>query len=151
LYPLSQAGNPLATTFVDAIDVVYDSTIPYDVRFFKSLDRVVQIEPWLTRDKVMIDVLKSIGIEKGRPFNPDARTQEILNAAAREARAWLDARYEAGFPRFYEGRQWALPASQELMGSSKANSSSPSTAPRRSLALAWPRSCRATHGTRSGR
>ena len=72
LYPLSQAGNPPATTFVDAIDVVYDATIPYDVRFFQSLDRVVQIEPWLARDRVMIDMLKSIGIEKGKPFNPDA-------------------------------------------------------------------------------
>ena len=33
-------------------------------RFFQSLDRFVQIEPWLQRDKVMIDMLKSIGIEK---------------------------------------------------------------------------------------
>ena len=62
LYPLSQARNPPPTTFVDAIDVVYDATIPYDVRFFQSLDRIVQTEPWLPRDKVMIDMLKSIGI-----------------------------------------------------------------------------------------
>jgi hypothetical protein len=62
LYPLSQAANPPATTFVDAIDVVYDSTIPYDLRFFQSLDRVVQGEPWLARDRLMIDILKSIGI-----------------------------------------------------------------------------------------
>ena len=34
LYPLSQARNPPPTVFVDAIDVVYNSTIPYDVRFF---------------------------------------------------------------------------------------------------------------------
>ena len=114
LYPLSQAGNPPATMFVDAIDVVYDATIPYDVRFFESLDRVVQIEPWLTRDKVMIDLLKSLGIEKGKSFNPDAKTRETLNAAAREAQAWLDVRYEAGYPQFYDGRQWAFPASSEL-------------------------------------
>jgi hypothetical protein len=114
LYPFTQAANPPPTTFVDAIDVVYDSTIPYDVRFFQSLDRIVQSEPWLERDKVMIDQLKTIGIEKGKPFNPDAKTKEILNSAAREAQAWLDARYEAGFPSFYEGRQWALPASPEL-------------------------------------
>ena len=38
----SQAANPPATIFVDAIDVVYDSTIPYDLRFFQSLDRFVQ-------------------------------------------------------------------------------------------------------------
>ena len=47
LYPLSQAANPPATSFVDAIDVVYDATIPYDLRFFESLDRMVQSEPWL--------------------------------------------------------------------------------------------------------
>jgi hypothetical protein len=68
-------------------------------------DRIVQIEPWLTRDKVMIDVLESQGIEKGKAFNPDEKTREILDAAAREAQSWLDARYEAGYPQFYEGRQ----------------------------------------------
>ena len=42
----------------------------------------------------MIDQLKTIGIEKGKPFNPDANTQKILNDAAREAHAWLDLKYE---------------------------------------------------------
>jgi hypothetical protein len=37
----------------------------------------------LTRDKAMIDQLKGIGIEKGRPFNPDEATRNILNVAAR--------------------------------------------------------------------
>ena len=114
-YPLSQADKPPETTFVDAVDVVYDATIPYDLRYFQSLDRIVQTEPWLTRDKVMIDILRSIGIEKGKPFNPDVETQDILNEAAREAHAWLDARYEAGFPSFYEGRQWAFPGLPELV------------------------------------
>ena len=82
-----------------------------DVRFVQSLDRVVKIEPWLPRDRAMIDPLKSLGIEKGKPFKPDAKTHEILNMAAREAQAWLDARYELGFPSFYEGRSWAMPGS----------------------------------------
>ena len=47
VYPLSQAAHPPDTQFIDAIDVVFDATIPYDLRFFQSLDRVVQIEPWL--------------------------------------------------------------------------------------------------------
>jgi len=114
LYPLSQAANPPETVFIDAIGAAYDSTIPYDLRFFQSLDRFVQQEPWLTRDKAMIDQLKSIGIEKGKPFAPDSKTQESLNAAAREAHAWLDARYEQGFPSFYVGGQWTLPSSAEL-------------------------------------
>ncbi|MFY9886574.1 MAG: hypothetical protein WCB01_16345 [Candidatus Cybelea sp.] len=60
---------------MDAIDVVYHATIRYDVRFFQSLDRIVQREPWLTRDKAMIDMLKSVGIQKGKPFNPDRKTR----------------------------------------------------------------------------
>jgi hypothetical protein len=114
LYPLSRAAHPPATRFVDAVDVIYDATIPYDLRFFLSLDRVVQMEPWLERDKVMIDWLKSLGIEKGKAFRPDARTEAMLKKAAGEARAWLDARYESGFPIYYEGRQWAFPATPEL-------------------------------------
>jgi hypothetical protein len=95
------------------INVVFDSTIPYDMRFFQSLDRMVQSEPWLTRDKVMIDMLRSIGIEKDKPFKPDAKTQAILNTAIREAHAWLSARYETAFPPF--SGQWGVPASPELM------------------------------------
>ena len=72
--------------FIDAIDVVFDSTIPYDLRFFQSLNRIVQAEPWLTRDKAMIDQLKSIGIEKGKTFNPDAMTQEIAQGSRRARR-----------------------------------------------------------------
>jgi hypothetical protein len=115
LYPLSQATNPPPTAFVDVSDVVYDATIPYDVRFFQSLDRVVQIEPWLEHDKIMIDVLKSIGIEKGKPFNPDSKMQQVLNEAAREAQVWLEARYDSGFPPYYEGQHWAIPGLPELV------------------------------------
>jgi len=116
LYPLSQAARPPETIFVDVVDVVYDSTIPYDLRFFESLDRIVQAEPWLERDKAMIEQLKSIGIEQGKPFSHDARTQDTLEDAAREAHAWLVARYEASFSSaYYEGSHWALPVSHQLL------------------------------------
>ncbi len=116
VYPLAQAADPPATTFIDAAGAVYDSTIPYDLRFFQSLDRFVQREPWLERDKAMIDQLKTIGIEKDKPFKPDAKTQELLGEAAREAHAWLDIRYEALFsPPYYEGSRWAVPASREVL------------------------------------
>ena len=68
----SQASNPPATVFTDVKDVMFDSTIRYDASFFEHLDRIVQSEPWLQRDRAMIDPLKSIGIEKGKPFKPDA-------------------------------------------------------------------------------
>jgi hypothetical protein len=117
LYPLSQVANPPPTTFVDAIDVVFDSSIPYDLRFFHALDETVQAEPWLERDRAMIDPLKTIGIERGKPFRPDARTQQLLNGAIKEAQGWLDANYEALLTPYYPGGRWTLPADPALMKS----------------------------------
>jgi len=130
LYPLSQAANPPATTFVDAINSVYDSTIPYDLRFFQSLDRIVQTEPWLPRDKLMIDMLKSIGIEKGKPFSPDAKSQDILNSAAREAHALLESRYDGIFtPPYFDISRWALPALPDYLKASQDGFSDPDEYP----------------------
>jgi hypothetical protein len=115
IYPLSAAANPPETLFTDVKDVNYDSTIRYDLSFFESLDRVVQSEPWIERDRAMIDQLRTIGIEKGKPFAPDAATQAILTAAIQEAKAVLAQRYDAGFPAFYQGSHWTLPALPEAI------------------------------------
>ena len=54
VYPLSAAAEPPQTTFIDANDVLFDATIPYDARFFDSINRIVQAEPWLARDRAMM-------------------------------------------------------------------------------------------------
>ena len=117
LYPLSQAAHPAATQFVDAIGVVYDANLPWDLRFFQSLDRIVQTEPWLERDKAMIDQLRSIGIEKGKPFHPDQKAQDTLKDAVREAHAWLADKYENSYfpPPYYEGGHWYVPVSHDVI------------------------------------
>jgi hypothetical protein len=137
VYPLSQAANPPPTTFVDAIDVIYDSTIPYDLRFFQALDRVVQTEPWLARDKLMIDMLKSIGIEKGKPLNPDVETRDILMSAAREAHALLEIRYEGMFTPYFDISRWALPAMPDYLKASADGFSDPNAYPFDSRGLAF--------------
>jgi hypothetical protein len=129
IYPLSQAANPSPTKFTDASNVIFDSTIRYDASFFTSLNRIVQSEPWLPRDRAMIDVLRSLGIEKGKAFNPDAETNVALNSGAREAHAWLEAKYDAGLPLFYPGSHWELPALPELLAAVKSGFSDPDTYP----------------------
>ncbi|OAF19935.1 hypothetical protein AXW67_35050 [Bradyrhizobium neotropicale] len=114
IYPLS--GNANQTVYVDVYDKMFEATIPYDVRFFESLNRFVQAEPWLTRDKVMIDSLKTVGIAKGKPFTADAKTRSTLDEAARVAGASIDKWYERGFsPPFFEGTHWALPVPKETI------------------------------------
>ncbi len=99
-------GSPATTNFVDVYDKMFDSTIRYDASFFENLNRVVQSEPWLDRDRVMIDQLRSLGIEKGQPFAPDQNTKDILDAAAKEAHAWLSQQYDIGFPVIDTGIRW---------------------------------------------
>jgi hypothetical protein len=120
VYPLSQAANPGATKFTDAGDVVYDSTIPYDLRYFQSLNRILQSEPWLARDKVMIDTLRSIGMVKDKEFKPDEKTKRVLEAAVIEARDYIDLLYDKGFPPFWATARWAVPATPDHI---KASSS----------------------------
>jgi hypothetical protein len=115
LYPLSQATNPPDTRFVNVIDRLFDATIPYDLRFFESLHRMIQVEPWLDRDKIEIDLLKSIGIEKEKPFAPDEHAQDALIVAAREAHHWFNVRLETAFPPFYARGHWSLPAPPEFV------------------------------------
>jgi hypothetical protein len=130
LYPLSAAANPPPPTYLDAADVVFDATIPYDLRFFESLARMVESQPWLERDRAMIDPLRTLGIEKGKAFDPDARTREIMNDAAQEARQWLDLQYEASLsPPFYEGGRWALPAVPGLMDGMQSSFADPNRYP----------------------
>jgi hypothetical protein len=115
IYPLSAASDPPATIFTDVKEVLFDSTIRYDESFFTGLDRIIQSEPWLGRDRAMIDPLRSIGIEKGKPFAPDARTKQALIGGITEAHAWMAAKYDAGLPPFFAGTHWTFPAHPELI------------------------------------
>jgi hypothetical protein len=99
-------GAATETKFVDAYDTLFDSTIRYDASFYANLDRIVQEEPWLDRDRVMIDVLRTLGIDKGKPFHPDDRMRGLLDAAARDAHGWLSQQYDLGFPVMNPGIRW---------------------------------------------
>jgi hypothetical protein len=121
IYPWFQAENPPPTVFTDVKDVLFDSTIRYDESFYVHLDRIVQNEPWHVRDLVMIDQLRSLGIEKGKPFSPDSATKQALADGIREAHAWLAAKYDAGLEPFFYDTHWSFPAPLELIQAAPDN------------------------------
>jgi hypothetical protein len=138
IYPLAQAANPPATIFTDVKDADFDSTIRYDASFFDHLNRIVQNEPWLTRDKAMIDQLKSLGIEKGKPFQPDDATKALFASAAQEAHVWLEAKYDVGLPPFFSPTsRWTYPASPDLVKAMQNAFSDPDTYPTDSRGLSY--------------
>lgn len=130
VYPLSAGAHPPETIFTDAKDADFDSTIKYDASFFDNLNRIVQEEPWLDRDRAMIDPLRSLGIEKGKPYQPSEQTKAIMNAAAQDARAWLYARYDAGLPPFFSDKNhWTYPTYPYLIQAVQASYTNVDTYP----------------------
>ncbi len=70
IYYLADAANPPKTNYLDATDVGYDCLPYYDETFFEDINDFVQQNPVREKDKVMISLLKNLGIEKGKEFNP---------------------------------------------------------------------------------
>ena len=70
---------------------------------------MVQEEPVRERDLVAMGMLLSIGIEKGKEFNPDAATQSILKSAAQEQLAGFVEGMKTFGARWWSDRAWALP------------------------------------------
>jgi hypothetical protein len=82
VYPLSRAENPPAMEFINVSGEEINTILPTDYTFFERINEVVQKEPQGFLDVEVLGLLRSIGIVKGQPFDPDARMKKILKEAA---------------------------------------------------------------------
>lgn len=109
IYPLAQAANPPPMTFLDLSARPIDTVFPDTFAFFESLASVVESEPVDAVAPSDRFLLASIGIEKGKPFNPDANSKRLLEEAARAGAAMARANTFASRnpeSRVYPERQW---------------------------------------------
>lgn len=90
VYPLADAAAPKPTRFIDGYPKPFHSLPVYDASWFRELASFVNEEPVRERDKVMMGMLASIGIERGKPFAPDAKLQATLDAAITDARNLME-------------------------------------------------------------
>src|SRR5580658_4690636 len=81
IYPLAQAKNPPETKFINASGVELNTVHANDFSYFEELNQIVQEEPSEALDPERLGLFASIGIEKGKPFAPDARMKKILTDA----------------------------------------------------------------------
>jgi hypothetical protein len=114
VYPLAAQKSPPEQRFIDIHGKTFDGIADFDERFFVSLNRMVQEEPVQARDLVMMGMLKSIGIEKGKPFAPDAAMQDVLRAAAQEARAQFVDLLTSFSQPWWPDRRWSPPDSRGM-------------------------------------
>lgn len=89
MYYLSEAANPPQQRFVDPINQRYPTLPYYDERHFDDMYAVMSVEPSNPQDKVMMGMLASLGIEKGKPFAPDETTKRAMRQAVIDAWFYL--------------------------------------------------------------
>ena len=82
IYPLAEAADPPPTRHVDGTGKSFDTIHPTDIRYFEDLAEMVEYEPYDAISREESAELAQIGIEKGKPFEPDERMRAILDEAA---------------------------------------------------------------------
>jgi hypothetical protein len=106
-YPLANAANPPATRYIDAFPKTWKTLPVFDLSYLKLLNGVIQDEPLQAKDAVMIGMLASLGIEKGKPFQPDDEQAEILAKAVADGAAYMkDYLMNHAFEHFWPDRHW---------------------------------------------
>ena len=112
VYPLAQAQNPPAMEFINGSTVAFNTIHANNSQFYEELHTVIDREPIGFIDPELRGSLASIGIQKGEPFEPDARMQLILEDAVAvgnaTARGLLFRTRESG-SYLYENSAWFTP------------------------------------------
>ncbi|MBW2174196.1 MAG: DUF1254 domain-containing protein [Deltaproteobacteria bacterium] len=109
IYPLAKAGNPPAMEFIRGSKKNFNTIHANDYHFFAELHTVIDREPIEMLEPELRGLFAAIGIQKGKPFAPDARMKKLLTEAAEVANAtsrtifWYE-REESAF--LYEGSYW---------------------------------------------
>jgi hypothetical protein len=92
IYSLASAAAPKSLRVVDTTERAMDSSSlkwEDNIQFWEQLAKIIEAEPLVPQYLPMYGLLGELGIEKGKPFKPDARMRAILERAAREGRDQL--------------------------------------------------------------
>jgi hypothetical protein len=109
IYPLARKDNPPKMEFISGSGRSFNTVHANNFEFYEELHTVIEREPVEMLDPELRGLFASIGIEKGKPFAPDARLKKIMTEAVAvanaTARAMLwDERHKEEF--LYEGSYW---------------------------------------------
>ncbi|WNC67099.1 DUF1254 domain-containing protein [Thalassotalea nanhaiensis] len=109
IYPLKDAKNPKEMKFTNGSGKFFNTVHANDYKFYEELWHVLQKEPVSFLEPELRGQAAAIGLQKGKPFNPDARMKAILedavevgNATARSIA--FKTREQSAY--LFEGKQW---------------------------------------------
>lgn len=117
MYPLKDRANPAPTKIVPVAGRPWRSNQPRGMAYWERLAEFVNHEPVEERDRFFMAMLVPLGIEKGKPFNPNARQKKILKEAVfvGEAMAMANNFHSRFAGAFYApGTKWDLALAHKL-------------------------------------
>ena len=108
-YPLEGPGAGKRGRVILVGEGPFDQDWPKDAEAFEWIARGINADRTQEGSLSLLGNLRRLGIEKGKPFEPDARAQAILARAAKTGWEMVRAmafnnRFEGA--RIYDGRQW---------------------------------------------
>ncbi|MEZ8256451.1 DUF1214 domain-containing protein [Vibrio cyclitrophicus] len=74
-------GKPLSDNGINFPERGEDAKHPRGMAFWETLNEAIQSEPVAERDRMMHDMLRPLGIEKGKAFTPSVQQRDILEQA----------------------------------------------------------------------
>ena len=109
IYPLADAANPPENKAVDIYGKLMEGTPVLNETIFGELNEIIQEEVVEEQNKAMMGLLDQIGIQRGKPFKPDAKTMKMYATAAPEALEYMIDQYHRHLnPLMYEGKKWSV-------------------------------------------
>ena len=82
VYPLKT--GPREHAAVNTSGIGANTLPPEDGSYYEVLNEIIQYEPTELFSKELLGRLATLGIEKGKPFNPDSRMKGIFDQAAKQ-------------------------------------------------------------------
>ncbi len=112
IYPWSERASPKANTFTSMSGKAINTLPPSGIEYWTRLASFINNNPVQERDRFFMAMLKPLGIEKGKPFQPDARQRAILEDAARIGDAMgrtllFDAEKRISGANAFAGTNWS--------------------------------------------
>lgn len=107
VYPLKD--GPRKPNIINVSGLWADTTHPNDYQYFVNLDKMIQYEPTEAFDTEQLGLLRALGIEKGKQFDPHERMRKILDTAAKTGFGMARAiAYQSREPeaKVYPDRNW---------------------------------------------
>src|SRR4051812_20959055 len=111
IHPYADRHDPAPTRIVSPAGRPWTGDQPRGLDYWVRLHSIYQTEIVDERDRFYLAMLKQLGIEKGKPFDPDHRLSTLLSRASAAGELMAQAntfakRFEGS--RYWPDRQWDL-------------------------------------------